>query len=329
MHLSRKQTILIVTLTGVAALLLVGLLLFLSFGRKRNPIPAEPSLPPATAAPADTPTPVPTVEPTATPSPTPYFLPLVPEGTAPSPANDPDSTPSPAPENTPEAAVRPLPDTRDGIYNDDIKEFMAIGTQNGEAIAVLLVRIEPPEATVFAIPSETLTTVYTLGENAEIRNVDTAPLGSATARAEGVREGCWNLIWAVKNLTGYRAPAYLCMDFGCMKSFFSFASSLPADGGDVDYAAFLTMLSEEGETRAASMGRLGVGAVRFLNRVSLWDLPSFKSATRGAFASNLSVFDLLALAGDLKKVKTFSVSVLPTERKNGVRVLSDTAVLPF
>ena len=81
MHLTRKQTILIVTLSGVAALLLVGLLLLLHYG-KSDPIPAEPSLPAATETPAPTEPPTPTPEPTATPSPTPYYLPLVPEGAA-------------------------------------------------------------------------------------------------------------------------------------------------------------------------------------------------------------------------------------------------------
>ena len=80
---------------------------------------------------------------------------------------------------------------------------------------------------------------------------------------------------------------------------------------------------------AASMARLGVGAVRYLAKVSLWDLPAFRSATRGSFTSSLSIFELLDLMGDLKKVASFSTAVLPTEQKDGVRTLSDAAVLPF
>lgn len=325
MELSRKQTILIVALSGVAVLLLIGLLIFLSYFKKSDPIPKEPALPSAAQTAAPSPTPSPSPSPTETPSPTPYFLPLVPEGAAKAPSPMP-ATPSSAPAGTPEAAGVP---PRDGVYHDDIKEFMAIGTQNGEAIAVLLVRVEPPDATVVAIPCETQTAVYTLGQDAKIERVDTAPIKAATARAGSVREGCWNLVWAVKNLTGYRAPAYLCVDFSCMEAFFSFAPSLPADGGEIDLEAFSDILSETDEARAADFARFGVGIVRCLGRVSLWDLPAFRSATRGAFTSSLSVYELLKLMNDLKTVESFSVSVLPTERKDGVRVLSDAAKLPF
>ncbi len=325
MHLTRKQTILIVTLSGVAALLLVGLLLLLHYG-KSDPIPAEPSLPAATETPAPTEAPTPTPEPTAAPSPTPYYLPLVPEGAA----NPPTPLP-PAPTATPapEAKLKSVPSPRDGIYNDEIREFMAIGTQNGEAVAVLLVRVAPPETKILAIPCETQSAVYTLKRGAVVAEGNTAPLQLATARAESLREGCWNLVWAVKNLLGYRAQAYLCVDFSCMDAFFSFAPKLNASGTEIDLAAFSDMLNESGENSAAAFANLGIGAVRLLREVSLWDLPSFRSATRGAFTSSLSILELLDLMGALKKVDTFSVTVLPTELKNGVRVLSDAAVLPF
>lgn len=326
MHLSRKQTILIVTLASVAALLLTGLLLFLTVFKKSDPIPAEPSLPPATATPLPSDTPSPSPTPTETPTPTPYYLPLVPGGAAQTPAV-PTAVPTPTPSPAPDAEASP-PQTRDGIYRDDIKEFMAIGTQNGEAIAVLLVRVKPPEAIVVAIPCETQTTVYTLAKGAKITGTETAPISLATARAEGAREGCWNLIWAVKNLTGYRAPAYLCVDFSCMEAFFSFAPKLPADSGEIDLEAFLHILDESEPDRARDMAQFGVGVVRLLGRVSLWDLPAFRSATRGAFSSSLSVYELLKLMGDFKKVDAFTVAVLPTERKNGARVCSDAA-LPF
>ena len=330
MHLTRKQTILIVTLSGVAALLLVGLLIFLHYAEKRDPIPNEPVLPTVSATAAPTEAPTPTPEPTATPSPTPYYLPLVPEGAitgTPEPSA-PAGSPSPAPSAAPDAEASP-PKARDGIYNDEIREFMAIGTQNGEAVAVLLVRVAPPETKILAIPCETQSAVYTLKRGAVVAEVNTAPLQLATARAESLREGCWNLVWAVKNLLGYRAQAYLCVDFSCMDAFFSFAPKLNASGTEIDLAAFSDMLNESGESRAAAFANLGIGAVRLLREVSLWDLPSFRSATRGAFTSSLSILELLDLMGALKKVDTFSVTVLPTELKNGVRVLSDAAVLPF
>lgn len=331
MQLSRKQMILIVSLSGVAVLLLVGLLIFLTYFNKKDPVPLEPSLPPATASPAPSDTPSPSPSPTETPSPSPYFLPLVPEGAISSPSPTPaapTASPSAKITGTPEAAGIP-PGSRDGVYNDAIKEFMAIGTRNGEAIAVLLVQVKPPETTVVAIPCETQATVYTLGRGAAVERIDSAPIGTATARAETGREGCWNLIWAVKNLTGYRAPAYLCVDFSCMEAFFSFTPDLVADGETVDLDAFLNMLNEPDEQRAESMARFGVGIVQYLESAKLWELPAFRKATRGAFTSSLSIYELLRLMGDLKKVNRFTVAVLPTELKNGVRVLSDAAVLPF
>ena len=170
---------------------------------------------------------------------------------------------------------------------------------------------------------------YTLGKNAGIERVDDAPLSTATARAESAREGCWNLVWAVKNLLGYRAPAYLCVDFSCMEAFFSFAPDLAADGVKIDLDAFLQMLNEPDEQRAESMAQFGVGIVQYLGKAKLWELPAFRSATRGAFTSSLSIYELLRLMNDLKKVTGFKVAVLPTQIKDGVRVLSDAAKLPF
>lgn len=334
MHLTRKQIILIVSLSGVAVLLIIGLILLLNYGNKRDPIPEEPSLPPATDTPLPSetpaPSPTPTPQPTDTPAPTPYYLPLVPQGAAPPPTPAPTPSPSPAPTPVQKAAApRIHPDPRDGTYNDQIREFMAIGVQNGEAIAVLLVHVEPPKASVVAIPCETLAIVYTLGPGTTVESVEAAPLETATARAESAREGCWNLIWAVKNLIGYRAPAFLCVDFDCMDAFFSFAPSLDVGGSVIDLEAFTGMLEEHGEQRARSMALLGVGAARFLGKVSLWDIPAFRSATSGAFSSSLSVFELLALMRAMKEVREYSVSVLPTELINGARVLSDAARLPF
>ncbi len=330
MQLSRKQIILIVSLSGVAALLIVGLILFLNYGNKRDPIPEEPAMPVLTDTPGPeiTPTATPTPLPTETPSPTPYYLPLVPEGEAQTPA--PTATPAPSPTSAPEAAVpRSHPDPHDGVYNDHIREFMAIGTQNGEAIAVLLVHVEPPQATVIAIPCETLAQVYTLGPDTTIERVDAAPLSSATARAETAREGCWNLIWAVKNLVGFRAPAYLCVDFNCMEAFFSFVPALSAGDTTVDLAVFRKMVAESDETRANAMALFGVGLARYLGKVSLWDIPAFRSATSGSFTSSLSVFELIALTRALRNVSEYRIAVLPTELKNDVRVLSDAASMPF
>lgn len=332
MQLSRKQIILIVSLSGVAALLIIGLILFLNYGNKRDPIPEEPTMPVLTDTPEpeQTPAPTPTPLPTETPAPTPYYLPLVPEGKTQTPSPAPTVTPAPSPTPAPEAAApRIHPDPRDGVYNDHIREFMAIGIQNGEALAVLLVHVEPPQATVVAIPCETLANVYTLGPDTTVKSVDAAPLSTATARAETAREGCWNLIWAVKNLVGFRAPAFLCVDFNCMDAFFSFVPALSAGDTTIDLSAFRRMAAQSGETRANSMALFGVGLARYLGKVSLWDMPAFRSATSGSFTSSLSVFELIALTRALKEVREYRIDVLSTQTINGVRMLSDAASMPF
>ena len=164
MHLTRKQLILLVSLSGVALLLIIGLAFVLQCGGKRDPIPAEPSLPPATAplmsAPPETPAPTQEPTPSASPAPTQYRLPLVPEGgtDAPTPKGTPSPSPSPSPTPSGGPEAEAAKDVRDGVYNEQIKEFMAIGTRNGEAIAVLLVRVAPPDAVIVAIPCETQTT---------------------------------------------------------------------------------------------------------------------------------------------------------------------------
>ena len=306
MELDRKQTILLAVLTGAALLLILGLILWITLDRSGDPVPAEPPLPSFSAQPTPTEAPTPSPSPSPSPSPTPYFLPLVPDGT-----EKPSASPSASP--TPEAAVPTVKtDARVGTYDAKRKEFAAIGTQNGEAVAVLLVAVQPPEAAITAIPAETQAPVYTLGPGAKILQLDPAPIGTACARAETAREGCWNLVWAIKNLTGYQPPHYLCVDFACMDAFFSFVPKLETNSGAIDAAAFSEILCSCGEERAARFAELGVGVVRCLSEVSLWELPAFKSATADAFSSSLSVLELLSLMRALKAVETFSVSVYPS-----------------
>ncbi|MBR2644159.1 MAG: hypothetical protein IKD54_02575 [Clostridia bacterium] len=303
MELTRKQKILLAALSCAAALLLIGLILWIALDRTGDPVPAEPPLPSFTAQPKPTETPTPSPSPSPAASPTPYFLPLVPDGTA-----EPTATASPTPVTEANAAqIRT--EARIGTYDAQRKEFLAIGTQNGAAVAVLLVAVQPPAAAVTAIPAETPAPVYTLGPNAEVQRLDLAPIGTACARAVTEREGCWNLVWAVKNLTGCQPPHYLCVDLACMDAFFSFVPSLETDGGTIDAAAFSEILHASGEDRAVRFAEFGVGVVRCLSKVSLWELPAFKSATKGAFSSSLSVLELLSLMRMLKAVETFSVSV--------------------
>lgn len=319
MELTRKQKILLWSLIGAAVLIVAGLMIWIALSSASEPTPVEPlpsDTPTATGTPAASPTPTPS----PTPPPTPYRLPLVPDGTAPT------QVPSqpPAAQAEPTITVHIRADARQGIFTAEQKEFAAIGTRNGEAVAVLLVRVKPPLVTVLAIPCEVLAPVYTLGANSTLKGLDTAPIGTATARASSDREGCWNLIWSIKNLLGFQPPAWLCVDFACMESFFSFAPRLETETGEITLRSFQTALNETGEARARAMGALGIGAAQYLLKVSLWELPGFRSATRDAFTSSLSVLELFSLLRTMRKVTSFSLSVLPTEETNGVWVYTGT-----
>ena len=302
MELTRKQKILLIALAVLAALLLAGLVLWIALDNSGDPVPEEPPMPSFTAAPA-TLTPTATPSPSPTPSPTPYFLPLVPDGTG-----TPDGSASPSPKAE-AAAPRIRAEASLGVYQAKRKDFLAIGTQNGEAVAVLLVSAHQPEAEITAIPAETLAPVYLLGRNAEVKQLDVVPIGTACKRAVSTREGCWNLVWAIKNLAGFQAPHYLCVDLDCMDAFFEFVPSLETDSGAVDAAAFAAIRQLSGAERAERFAEVGVGIVRCLSKVSLWELPAFRSATKGAFSSSLSVLELLSLMRTLKSVETFTVTV--------------------
>ena len=193
----------------------------------------------------------------------------------------------------------------------------------------MLVQVKPPKATVLALPCEVLAPVYTLGEGCTVEHVETAPLSAATARAPSLKEGCWNLIWAVKNVTGYQAPEYLCVDFACMESFFAFAPAIPTESGTITLESFQAALKESGAVRAQQMGAFGVGAAQYLLKVSLWELPGFKTATRDAFSSSLSVLSLFSLLRSLRSVTEFSLSVLPAEQTDGVWLYTGTDVPIF
>ncbi len=302
MELTRKQKILLGLLTGVALLLILGLILWIALSGSGDPVPEEPPLPSFTAEP--TPTPSATPSPTPTPTPTPYFLPLVPDGAA-----APTVVPSPSPTTEASAHAQIRTDARVGRYDANCKEFAAIGTRNGAAVAVLLVRAEPPLAEITAIPAETIAPVYTLGANAEVLRLDLAPIGTASLLAKSPRAGCWNLVWAIKNLTGVQVSHYLCVDLACMDAFFSFVPAIETDGGSIDAASFSAILDRSDAERAKQLGLFGVGVVHCLSEVSLWELPAFKAATKDAFSASLSVLELLSLMRTLKAVKTFSVSV--------------------
>ena len=311
MELTRRQKILLISLCGVALLLVFGLILWMSLDSSGDPVPEEPTMP-ATAVPTPTPTTTPEITPKA--SPTPYRLPLVPNETGvPKTSSSPSPTVETSPSPSPEAnagTVQIKPDARVGTYNAKQKEFVAIGTQNGEAIAILLVRVQQHEAEIISIPAETYAPVYTLGANAAVLALELAPIGTACARAETQREGCWNLIWAIKNLTGFQPPHYLCVDFACMDDFFTFVPSLESDDGAIDRDGFLTILNDSGASRAQRFAQFGIGTVRYLSEVSLWELPAFRNATRGSFTASLSFWELLSLMRSLKSVTSFSVSVL-------------------
>lgn len=316
MEFTRKQKILLWALIGGALLVLTGFLVWIALSVSETP-PAEPQMPSASPlVPSEVPTAQPTPTPAPTPAPTPYRLPLVPEGDA--ATERPEAPPQDA--QAERAAARIRTDAQRGAYSAEQKEFLAIGTLSGEAIAVLLVQAKPPAATVVAIPCETLAPVYTLGENCAMQGVELAAIGTSTARAESLKEGCWNLVWAIKNLTGYLAPEYLCVDFACMESFFAYAPSIEAETGAITLSAFRDAIRLSGAPRAAFLASFGVAVSRHLMHVSLWELPGFRNATRDAFSSSLSVPELFFLLRTMRGVTSYSYSVLPTETQDGALV---------
>lgn len=296
MLLSRTQRILLLSGVGVAVLLLIGLIAVPHCESSAAPSPS----PTPSATPSASPTNSPSPSPTARPSPTPqYRLPLVPDaGTASSPA--PTSAPIAVP-----TADAPL---REGRFDNDVRDFLAVGTRDGDTVAILLGRLAPPTLSVVAIPCETLDPgALTEAEQAE-KNAEARRLSERIAERFGLR-----------------LSHSFTADLSCLDAMLDAVPTLSAVGMTFDESTVDAVLTASGTERAYGMGALGASICRLFSTVSPWTLPALRDATRGKVETELNVWELIGFCAALRGMTTTSVTVLPTETVENTLVLSPTA----
>ena len=297
------------TFVGVAAALLVGLLALPKASQSAGS--SEPSPTPtlsATPTVRPSPTPSPTARPTATPQ---YRLPLVPVASeTPSPratAVSPETPQIVRPTATPSAS--PI----EGRFDSDVRDFLAIGMQNGEPIAILLARLEPPTLSVAAIPCEAFA-----AQTTETEQLTSASRESKNAAARRLAE-------QIEDRFGLVLSHTFTADVACLDALLDAVPTLSGGGLTFDEATVNAVLSSTGEARAYGMGAFGAGLCRFFSTVSPWKLPALREATRGKVDTELNLWELLGFAAALRSLKTASVVVLPTETVGTEVTLSPAA----
>ncbi len=300
MRLTRKQRIILLSLTGVTLLLLAALCIVVVVVGDTSTPPTEPQVPSYVHVSTPTPAPI-----SPTPSPTPYRLPLLPMTQERTPTPTPTETPAATPNVTPFAPTA----GREGQYNATSKELLAVGTQNGIATAILLLRVTADEVRVIVIPCETMAYVYTLAEGPEIVAVNETEIGDAFLR--GGDAGSWNLVWAVKNLTGCLAPAYMQFDLEKLSAVFSVVSNVKGQTITFSAETLDQQLAKTGTERAAVMGEFAYGMYEVVQAVSIWDLPEIQRKVKGGFETSLSTSEMIALARAIENAKSCSVTLLP------------------
>lgn len=280
----------------------------------------EPIIPSAPVSPSTTPTMETIEEPSITPAPaTPYMLPLVPDWEGEGPQNSP--TASTIPTSTPAPTVNFVPTM--GQYTSSTKDFLVIGIENEVATAIILARIEGTKLIITAIPYEALATVYTLNENCEIVEVSTQQLGNAIKLGSSERnQQAWNLIWAIKNLIGIQPCHYLCIDLACLSKVMAELDGLEGSNAVYTEENIELYLSATGEGLAYNLLDIGIGLVKQLKVLSIWELPSIQSASKGHVFSSLSTLELISLARSIQKVTSIECYYLPLTYDNGAYSLN-------
>ena len=313
MLLSRTQRIILLSGVGIALVLLVGLIL-MPKGGGATPDPSPSPTPSATPAPTRSPTPSPTPKPTPTPQ---YRLPLVPLETAPSqsPSNVPTASPkapetpkvgTPFPTGT-SAAIEPLA----ARFDSEVRDFLAVGTQDGEPVAILIGRLAPPTLSVAAIPCEALQ-----GDGTAALAQQTAAEKNATARA---------LAAQIAERFGLVLSHSFTADLSCVDALLAAVPTVSACGLTFDTATVNAMLRSGGEARAYGFGAFGAGLCGLFSAVSPWTLPALREATRGKLQTELNLWELLGFYGALRNMTDTTVVVLPTEPSGGGLALSAEA----
>lgn len=304
----QHRRILIVMGSILGALLLLLVIYLVSCAPKDDAIPEEPDLPSASPERSDAPN-TPTPNPTETPMPTDYRLPLVPYRS--------DATPSPDTEE--EATADPdafvPPDVLLGRYDDSCKDVLAVGLRNGVPAAILLARLQGETITITSIPVETVAPVYTLDDAVKIQKVEQTALYHAYARGGGtknMKQGCWNLVWSVKNLTGVLVETFVCIELECLELLFTLAD-------DPEGAQMLRSLDDTfGRDRAERINATGLRLLDALRRVRVWEFSELQAATKNKMAASLTVRQLIALATSFQKITVFETFVLPVTEYGSV-----------
>ncbi len=315
----------LITLSLVLAALLI------SNDEEEPTAPTEPSIPAAMLKEGTTKTAAPTTTPSAspTPSPTQYRLPLAPITSA-SPSASTKATAAPSPTATAAADADPLLDAAEtilpalveGLYESNCKDLLVVGTENGVATAVALVRIRGDTLHVIAIPYETMGLVYTLDSACRITAITRTQIGRATLLGgTKQQQRCWNLVWTVKNLTGVRAAQWLCVDMACLPALMEATGG--AQGEELLFTAdnITELMDVQGEQRADLVCELATAAFYLLRGSSLWELPAIRKAAGSSVSSSLSLEQLIALARSLSSLTTIKTQSLPVEKSENSLVV--------
>ncbi len=271
MELTKKQIILVATISGAILLLtLAAVLIFAPRGEDETGAP--------TAAPTETIQPTPTITPTASPTPTAFRLPLVPQWDTPHPTAD--TAGAFVPQPTGRAADPPGDGAGPWVsaYDEGAKDILAVGLQDGRAAALLMLRLSGDMLTITALP------------------VEDPPRLEGDLTAQGTQA-----VAMTGSATGRRYTAWMALDLACLPGVLKITGPLGDFGGEA--------VSSQGGLS------LAMGAVIYLERVSLLRLPALKGAIGDAFASNLSTRELWNLFWTLRRGVTVRCSLLATEKQ--------------
>ena len=215
---------------------------------------------------------------------------------------------SPAPTATQAASPTADAPLREGRFDNDVRDFLAIATQDGDTVAILLARLAPPTLSVVAIPCETLETdAPTEAEQAE-KNAEARRLSERIAERFGLK-----------------LSHSFTADLSCLDAMLDSVPTLSAVGMTFDESTVDAVLTATGTERAYGMGALGVSICNLFSTVSPWTLPALRDATRGKVETELNIWELLGFCAALRGMTTASVTVLPTETVEDALVLSPMA----
>ncbi|MCL2672631.1 MAG: hypothetical protein FWF10_11455 [Clostridiales bacterium] len=322
----KKRRVLLICIP-LLVLLLVGAGVFLlaksCAAEKSGALPPEPSalptaFPTPTALPLYTPPPDEGIDISEPPS---YMLPLVPIWDDGERYNAP-----PTPTPTPQTLQTPAPMA--GVYDGSCKDVLLVGIHEGKAAAILLMRAKGDTLSILAIPTDTVTEVYELDSDSNILQIHRAPIGDALPLARGGGEqGLWNLVWAVRGLTGVKIPKYIGIDLSCMGEVLNALGGIQGARQTFTAENFAGLLLREGGMDASTLEDFGLGLTNTMRKVSLWELPALKKATKDKICGSLSASELIGLAMAIRGTDIMQCKQLPTRHDGGASVMDTGAAV--